>query len=350
MEETVWHPATPEDLSQVLERWREDTPIGRMSVRELLRLFGYSRRTHAVVALIRRALNEHGIKTVPDFEEVFLDGKVRFMPDFKQADVINEETAATIVLEKAQPSVDPTLRLGRLPAANKALISVRPDALLAHAVTEMMNRDYSQLPVMVSERDVKGVISWTSIGTRLSNGLQPTYVREAMDPAIEAAHNVSLFAAIPIVVKHDYLLVRGIDQRITGIITASDLGLQFQQLAEPFLLLGEIEIHIRAIIDAAKFTIEELGTAVDLRDGNRVVRSAEDMNFGEYIRLLQNEAHWKKSRLKLERVTFCRYLDEVRRIRNDVMHFDPDGIDEEDLERVRRLANMLQRLGSINNS
>ena len=34
-------------------------------------------------------------------------------------------------------------------------------------------------------------------------------------------------------------------------------------------------------------------------------------------------------------------LDEVRRIRNDVMHFDPDGIAEKDLDTLRRFDQFL---------
>jgi hypothetical protein len=40
-------------------------------------------------------------------------------------------------------------------------------------------------------------------------------------------------------------------------------------------------------------------------------------------------------------------LDQVRDIRNDVMHFDPDGIPPDDLERLREFARFLQRLQSI---
>ncbi len=69
-----------------------------------------------------------------------------------------------------------------------------------------------------------------------------------MDGHHEIRAESSLFQAIPIIVEHQYVLVRGSDNRITGIVTASDLSLQFQQLAEPFLLLGEIENHIRRIL------------------------------------------------------------------------------------------------------
>ncbi|WP_459162147.1 hypothetical protein ACQ5SK_08415 [Bradyrhizobium japonicum] len=72
----------------------------------------------------------------------------------------------------------------------------------------------------------------------------------------------SIFDAIPVIVTHQYVLVRSEDGRITGIITASDLSEQFQLLAEPFLLLGEIENLLRGLI-ADRFSTEDL---VGIRD------------------------------------------------------------------------------------
>jgi hypothetical protein len=48
------------------------------------------------------------------------------------------------------------------------------------------------------------------------------------------------------------------------------------------------------------------------------------MNFGEYVRLLENPANWSKLQLALDRVVFTKMLNGVRLVRNDVMHFDPD--------------------------
>lgn len=67
----------------------------------------------------------------------------------------------------------------------------------------------------------------------------------------------SLFAVIPAIIEYGYVLIRAIEKSISGIVTASDLSLQFRQLAEPFLLLGEIEQHIRRLIEG-KFTKAEL--------------------------------------------------------------------------------------------
>ena len=49
---------------------------------------------------------------------------------------------------------DPTYWIGKLEAANHALVSVKPDAQLSEAITMMLSHDYSQLPVMTNERDV----------------------------------------------------------------------------------------------------------------------------------------------------------------------------------------------------
>ena len=142
------------------------------------------------------------------------------------------------------------------------------------------------------------------------------------------------------------MLVRGHDQKITGIVTASDLNLQFQQLAEPFLLLGEIENHVRRVI-SQRFTPTELESAKDPTDRKRVVTSVADLTYGEYIRWLENPERWDKLNITVDRKTCMEKFESVRRIRNDVMHFDPDGIPEKDLMTLREFARFLQRLQII---
>jgi hypothetical protein len=149
-------------------------------------------------------------------------------------------------------------------------------------------------------------------------------------------------------VQSQYVLVR--DQgRITGIVTASDLSLQFQQLAEPFLLLREIENRIRLIIGDA-FSPAELSGIPDPEDSGRAVSSIYDLTFGQYIRLLQNPDNWMKTNLSIDRAAFCDQLDSIRKIRNDVMHFNPDPMKAEDLQLLRDFLNFLQLLQNIGSS
>ena len=168
-----------------------------------------------------------------------------------------------------------------------------------------------------------------------------------MEQHHEICSDASLISAISIIAEHQYVLVRGHDQKITGIVTASDLSLQFQQLAEPFLLLGEIENHVRQVI-SQRFTLTELESAKDPTDTKRVVTSVADLTYGEYIRLLENQERWDKLNITVDRKTFLEKFESVRRIRNDVMHFDPDGIPENDLMTLREFARFLQRLQIIN--
>lgn len=76
---------------------------------------------------------------------------------------------------------DPTFRISRLIAADQELTHVAPNQGVGVAVTLMLAHDYSQLPVMTSPRDVKGIISWTSIGSRLALGKNGKYVKDLME-------------------------------------------------------------------------------------------------------------------------------------------------------------------------
>ncbi len=156
----------------------------------------------------------------------------------------------------------------------------------------------------------------------------------------------SLFDVINIVAQYDYVLVRASDRRISGIVTASDLSLQFRQLTEPFLLLGEIENHVRRLIDS-RFSVDELRECCDPDDTRREVQGVADLTFGEYIRLLQKPERWAKLGIAIDRAIVVTQLDKVREIRNDVMHFDPDGIPPEDLEVLRDFSQFLQKLQAM---
>src|SRR5208283_215868 len=53
-------------------------------------------------------------------------------------------------------AADPTYRVGKLAAANRSPVSVKPDGSIAEATTLMLMNDFSQLPVMQSDVSVKG--------------------------------------------------------------------------------------------------------------------------------------------------------------------------------------------------
>ena len=241
---------------------------------------------------------------------------------------------------------DAVFRVRTLDAANRGVVLVTPDDTITHAVTLLLQHDFSQLPVMTGERTLLGVINWRSLGTRLSLGQQPDHVKEAMERAQTILADASIFEAIPLIVQSDYVLVRGEQNKITGIVTASDMSVEFRKLSEPFLLLSETENILRNMI-GAKFDVAALAAARDPNAADREVNSVDDLAFGEYVRLLQDPLRWPTLEINLDRTLFCSYLDTVRIIRNDVMHFNPDGPKPEDLEKLRAFSRFLKSLADV---
>lgn len=299
------------------------------SVRTLLSWLGAERRGTWVVKQINAALEVAGLVTQPSFESTWIDGKITFR--LKAASAPNDSP------------LDPTFRLGRLEAANKAVVWVSPNDSLAKAVTLMLTNDFSQLPVMVGERDVKGIVSWKTIGARLAMERSCEECREFMEAAQVLSEDVSLLEAVDVIAKHDYVLVQRSDKKIGGLVTASDFSSQFRMMSEPFLLVGEIENGIRHLMHG-RFSAAELQSARADTDATRAIERPSDLTFGEYVRLLQEESSWNKLSIKLDRQEFTKQLDRVREIRNDVMHFDPDGLDPDDKTFLTEFAQFLKRV------
>jgi hypothetical protein len=328
-------PASDEKLKAISDQLKSGIVPPKESVRSFLRSFSAERRGYNVVNGIRQQLKKHGLTTVPDFDYQYIDGLIGFAL----------ATNATQV-DVNTSSIDPTYRVGRLPSANKTPVSVKPDASLQEAITLMMTHSYSQLPVLTTPREVKGMVSWKSIGSRLALKRPCLAVRDCMETAEIVSIDASLFSAINTVAIHDYVLVQANDKTICGIVAASDFNDQFLALAEPFLLVGEIEHGVRQMLHG-KFTAKELEEVKAPGEDDRTIGAITDLTFGEYIKLLQTEKAWQKLNLAIDRVEFISRLDKIRIIRNDVMHFDPDGIEPSDLTSLRDFARFLKSLRDL---
>ena len=303
-----------------------------LKVRDLLWQFGFQRRGDWINNHIRNSLEKLKLRTDQDFTVAWLDSQIEIELDS------NAHGAP-----HAPHTSDPTHRVGALEAANRKPESVKPEAPLREATTKMHMNGYSRLPVMKNEREVSGIVTWESIGTRLSLGRECTFVRQCMEPAEVIPGETRLFDAIRKVAEHGYVLVRGKDRTITGIVTATDLSHQFGQLAEPFLFVGEIEGHLRNLIHG-RFTIEQLQAAAG---DERPIDGSADLTFGGYCQLLANKDNWERLELDVDRAEFIKHLESVRGIRNDVMHFSPDGLDDDQRKKLRNVARFFDQLASM---
>lgn len=318
-------------LNDIAQQLKKGVTAERATVREILSWLGVSRRGSNVNWQIRRALVKAGLETNPNFEWTYVDGHVKFVAMGSDED------------EKA---ISTTYRIDALESANREPVSVKPDNTLAKAITIMLTNNFSQLPVMTTPREVKGVISWRSVGTRMALSKKCTTVRECMETARTLSDETSLFEAIHIIAEHDYVLVKAQDKTICGIVTASDLSEHFRDLAEPFMLIGQCESLLRRLIHG-KFGRKELEEAKDPTDSSRTVVGVADLTVGEYVRLLEEPSCWDKLSLSLDRQEFVELLKKFRDIRNDIMHFDPQGIDPKDIQLLRSFVRLLEKLRRI---
>jgi len=324
-----YHPR--EEFKKLADEVRSSGQSQSMTVRQLLRYFYQERRSNQVIPWIRQNLVGLGLECTPDFEHVFIDSPVVI----RKKPTVKAMKGAEVQTVEVREQRDPVQRLALLPSANRPPVSVTRDAELQTAITLMMMHDYSQLPVMQNERNVDGIVSWRSIVSARCAGRECLTVRECLVRDIQVlSHDTPLFDAVKTVMKYEVVLVKSAEQKITGLVTIADIGEQFVALSESFLTLEQIENHLRSLLDA-KFTAEQLKHAIDPGDDDREVESIADLTFGEIIRLLENPEHWQQISLALDRATLTKRLDQVRRIRNDVMHFHPDGISPDDVEILR---------------
>lgn len=234
------------------------------TVRELLGWFGAQRRGWRVVATVRAALRRTGLSTEPDFATAYIDGPLTFAlkssdqgttaastsDDMAGGESGDEDGTATTSPRPSETIIeDPVLRVRMLPAANRQPVTVTRDDPVTKAVTLMATHDYSQLPVTQNMRDVDGMISWRSIQLAQINGTSPEHVRDCTERHEVVGADDSLLRAFQKIVDHEVVLVRGTDKLISGIVTSTDLSVSFRKQTEPFLLLSEIEIQLRRLLN-----------------------------------------------------------------------------------------------------
>jgi CBS domain-containing protein len=232
--------------------------------------------------------------------------------------------------------------IGMLPAANRKPLSVTRETALDRARTLMAVHDYSQLPVMNGDRTVHGLVSWKSIGLAAARRRPPEVVGDCLDDKPQSLRqDVPLLDAIDQIAKHELVLVRGHDRTVVGLVTTTDLSEELHRLSAAFLLVGEIEHHLRRLIDG-QFTADELRAVVSPQS-SRIVEGAKNLSFGEYIRLLQQPANWQRLGLRIDGRELMIQLEAIGRMRNAIMHFRQDD-EAPDLRLLRNMVRLLKRL------
>lgn len=296
--------------------------------RELFESFGYSRRTSNNCFVVDRFLEEHKLEVDPNYNDVWIDNSIE----------LREKKKAKRRIQK-----DPIKRIAALESANNKPIVISNDADLNKAITIMMRDNFSQLPVTTGGNNLCGFISWETIGVALVNGVKSTMVKDYVNREIKTLlPETPLLHAIRAVYESGFVVVVNPDRTVRGIITTTDISSQFLAFTEPFLLIEEIENHIRRLLDG-KLHLEEVQSICNLSEYK--VEHLDDLAFGDYIRIIQNPSCWDRLGLcSIDRKTLVELLNKTREIRNDIMHFEPAGVSQDNYNLLKKVSVLLQKL------
>lgn len=314
---------------EALAKEIKETGLSKMiTPRMLVAAVGYEKRSPGACYLIDRFLEENDLEVEPHYLDVWPDNNIELRPKPKA---------------KKRRREDPIKRIGLLKAANTKPATVDNSDSLDKAITLMMMNNYSQLPVMGGARKIVGYISWETIGEARSKGIDTNEVKDYKRDSIRVfRRDIPLMLAIREIYKNDFIVVIENDGTPCGIVTTADVSSQFLTWTEPFVMLEQIENQVRHLLDE-KILLEDLKKVC--QEEGREVNAIDDLTFGEYQRLFENPKHWERIGLKsVDRTLFVKMFDDVRNIRNDVMHFDPEGIDEISREKLKSMANFLNKL------
>lgn len=353
------------ELEEIAGKIADNKRVRAMSVRTFLGLFGRERRGFQVVSRIRKELKKHKLATQPDFENENIDNLIKIVlaqPEPQPSATVRRlvRTVKSPALPEVPeippveevPATEPrnsvvTIRQG-IPSAGQAPATVRPQETVKMALSRLMAEKLELLVVQNGDRArVEGIFSYASFTHAHLAGKMPKTVGDCTSHEFtEVNEEKPLIDAVRDIMRLGTVVVRSSQNKLCGVVTARDVAPVFIELAEPFLLLGQIENHLRGLLERAKLKKDEYKALVVDSAIDRKARTEgpDDLTLGELIVAFESEAMWGKVGLHFDKATFTKRLHGVREIRNKVMHFSPDGLPPEDVAKLKETRQLLEKL------
>jgi CBS domain-containing protein len=225
--------------------------------------------------------------------------------------------------------------VGNLFPGEVEVVSVPPRMAVGDALQLMRERRFSQLPV-VENGEVLGVFSLWSLAENLAlfpqskvqSMLQEMEVQELMEQLPRVTVKDSIHSILSRLERHDALLVDS-PRGLQAIATPSDVLRYFYRVARPFILLQEIELALRSLIeicapdDKLQTCIERALSKTYQGRGRTLPTNLLEMTFEEYRTIITCVDNWPmfEGTLGHNRDLISAKLERLRIIRNEVFHF-----------------------------
>ncbi len=217
------------------------------------------------------------------------------------------------------------------------LISVPPEMPVSEALSLLEKHGFSQVPVVVG-REVLGLFSHRSFSSAVivhskvatkNQKFDPLelIVEECMNPRPPFARVTDEFAEwFDAIDRNDSVLV-GEPNRLQGIVTAMDILRYLYRVASPFVLIGEVELALRALMQMAvnDETLSECAMEClkDKYGSDKIPTLLHDMTFSDYIQIISHGRRWPHFEPIFggNRVRTRAKLEQLRDMRNVIFHF-----------------------------
>ena len=212
--------------------------------------------------------------------------------------------------------------------------SVTPDASVAEAVEMMLQENYSQLPV-VQGSAVLGVFSFRSLtkGLLRMGQISADPGTLPVDEFMERFHFVqpsdTWESTLEYIDRHGGVLV-GHQDSLQGMLTSMDVLGYLRDIANPFVMLAEIELSLRRLI-AGCTDRRQLQECIDRSlahkyEAGEPPRDLLEMTFDDYVQVITHGDNWPLfsegfGEGEWQRKNTADRLKQVRDLRNVIFHF-----------------------------
>ncbi len=211
------------------------------------------------------------------------------------------------------------------------LVSVAPSEPVVGALGLMLERRFSQLPVLDGD-DVIGVFSLWSLAAHMaawpSASIGVLTVADVLGRLPTVTVKDPLDALLEHLERHDAVLVSS-PHGLQAVVTAFDVLDYFYRVARPFVLLQEIELGLRGLLGQIVEQDDLEGfLASALRGKYEAVKRPiptrlDQMTFEDARTAITSRENWNylNGSIPGTREMVSARLDRVREIRNSVFHF-----------------------------
>lgn len=222
-------------------------------------------------------------------------------------------------------------RINRVLPEDQELASIVPSTPVGEAIALMKRKHLSQLPIELNGRII-GIFSYRHFSQQVLSvdagrvKLEDVPVEVFAEKPSFARLDDEFVAIFELLDSIDAVLVGEAD-RVQGIVTPMDVLRYLYSVARPYVLVAEIELAVRALIELSTSQNELADCAARSLRGkysdDTVPLALEDMSFHDYVQIIGDGRNWKHFQPVfggLRNITRTR-LRAASDLRNTVFHF-----------------------------